>query len=116
MSNPQQNEIQNEIEKIKKEINLLQDKLKQSKKRQNLLEKRQSLFQNGLDRIAKIQNLSQNESDQITKMRRIKNYKNMSKEELLIALLRWEQSLAGLYNKAEETKKIPIMMTQIMKG
>ena len=130
MSNPQQNEIQNEIEKIKKEINLLQDKLKQSKKRQNLLEKRQSLFQNGLERIVKIQNLSQNELDQITKMqnqlrgelkqiakmRRIKNYKNMSKERLLIALLGSEQSLAGLYNKTEETKKITIMMTQIMKG
>ena len=49
-------------------------------------------------------------------MRRIKNYKNMSKERLLIALLGSEQSLAGLYNKAEETKKITIMMTQIMKG
>ena len=49
-------------------------------------------------------------------MRRIKNYKNMSKEGLLVALLRSEQSLAGLSNKAEETKKIPIIMTQIMKG
>ena len=33
MSNPQQNEIKNEIEQIKTEINLLQDKLKQSKKK-----------------------------------------------------------------------------------
>ena len=45
-------------------------------------------------------------------MRRIKNYKNMSKEELLIALLKSEQSLAELYKsksnnaEIEETKKI----------
>ena len=57
-------------------------------------------------------NLSQNELEQITKMRRIKNYKNMSKEELLIALLKSEQSLAELYKsksnnaEIEETKKI----------
>ena len=58
------------------------------------------LSQNGLDRIAKMQNLSQNEfkqitkmssllqneQEQITKMRRIKNCKNMSRKELLIAL------------------------------
>ena len=57
---------------------------------------------NGLERIAKMQNLSQNELDQITrmknlpeneleriaKMRRIKSYQNMSKEGLLIALLK----------------------------
>ena len=32
MTNPQQNEIQNEIEQFNKDINLLQDKLKKSKK------------------------------------------------------------------------------------
>ena len=41
MSNPQQNEqeqneIQNEIEQIKKETNLLWDKLKETKNRQNV--------------------------------------------------------------------------------
>ena len=41
MSNPQQNEqeqneIQNEIEQIKKERNLLWDKLKETKNRQNV--------------------------------------------------------------------------------
>ena len=40
---------QNEVEQIKREINLLQDKLKQSKKKQILL-------QNGQQRIAKRQN------------------------------------------------------------
>ena len=48
MSNPQQNEIQNEIEQIKREIDLLRDKLKQTKNRLNL-------FQNGLKQIEKIQ-------------------------------------------------------------
>ena len=84
------------------------------------------LSQNGLEKIAKIQNLSQNELKQIVKMqdlsqieleqiaktRRIKNYKSMSREDLLIALLRSEQSIAELRKRKdnnteiEETKKI----------
>ena len=43
-----------------------------------------------------MQNLLQNELQQIAKMRHIKNYKNMSKEKLLIALLKTEQSIAEL--------------------
>ena len=45
-------------------------------------------------------------------MRRIKNYKNMSREELLIALLKSKQSHSELYKsksnnaEIEETKKI----------
>ena len=46
----------------------------------------QNLSPNDLDQITKMPNLSQNELEQIAKMRRIKNYNNMSKEELLIAL------------------------------
>ena len=58
-----------------------------------------------------MQNLSQNELEQIAKIRRIKNYKNMSKEQLLISLLKSEQSIAELrrskFNNAEieEIKK-----------
>ena len=83
------------------------------------------LSQNGLKRIAKMQNLSQNELKQITKMsnllqnelekiakmRHIKNYKNMSREELLISLLKSKQSIAELRRskdnnaEIEETKK-----------
>ena len=58
--------------------------------------KMQNLSQNELMQITKMQNLSQNELEQIAKMRRIKNYKNMSKEELLISLLKSEQSIAEL--------------------
>ena len=56
-------------------------------------------------------NLSQNELEKIAKIRRIKNYKNMSREELLIAPLKSKQSHAELrkskINNAEieETKK-----------
>ena len=64
---------------------------------QNALErvaKMQNLSQNDLDQITKMLNLSQNKLKQIGKMRRIKNYNNMSKEELLIAFLKSNQSLA----------------------
>ena len=47
MPNPKQNNIQNEIEQIKKEIDLLQDRLKKNEKSQNQ-------FQNGLMRIKNI--------------------------------------------------------------
>ena len=79
-----------------------------------------NISQNGLERIAKIQNLSQNELkpttkmwnlsenelEQIAKMKHIKNYKNMSKEELLIAFLKSEQSLAELYKSISNNTKI----------
>ena len=47
----------------------------------------QNLTENKQDQIAKMHNQSQNELEQIAKRRRIKNYRRMSKEELIIALL-----------------------------
>ena len=92
--------FQNEIEKIKKEINLLQDKLEQSKKRQSLL-------QNGLKQIPKIQNQSRDELvEQIAEMRRIKNYAKMSKEGLIIACLKSKHSLAELFNNNFDNDRI----------
>ena len=73
--------------------------------------KMQNLSQNELEQITKMRNLSQNELEQIVKMRHIKNYKNMSKEGLLIALLKSKQSHAELYKsksnntEIEETRK-----------
>ena len=73
--------------------------------------KMQNLSQNELKQITKMQNLSQNELEQIAEMRRIKNYKNMSREELLISLLKSDQSIAELRRskdnnaEIEETKK-----------
>ena len=57
-------------------------------------------------------NLSKNELEKIAKMRRIKNYKNMSREELLIALLKLKHSTAELRRsknnnvEIKETKRI----------
>ena len=85
-----------------------------------------NLSQNGLKRIAKMQSFSQNELKQITKMssllqnefkkiakmRHNKNYKNMSREKLLISLLKTEKSIAELRRskdnntEVEETKTI----------
>ena len=61
--------------------NLSKNGLKQIARMQNL-----SL--NELEQIKKMQNLSKNKLRQIVKNRRIRNYKNMSKEDLLIALLK----------------------------
>ena len=66
--------------------------------------KMQNLTQNELDQITRMQNVSQDELEKIARMRRIKNYENISKEGLLIALLKSEQSRAELYNKVEEIK------------
>ena len=41
---------------------------------------------------------SRDELERIAKMRRIKNYKKMSKEELIISLLKSKQSIAKLFN------------------
>ena len=51
-----------------------------------------------------MQNQLQDELEKIAKLRRIGNYENMSKKELLIALLKSEQSLVEVYNKVEEKK------------
>ena len=100
------------IEKLLSTLDELESILKNIS--QNGLEriaKMQNLSQNQLMQITKMQNLSQNELEKIAKMRRIKNYKNMSKEELLISLLKSEQNIAELrkskVNNAEieETKK-----------
>ena len=59
-----------------------------------------------------MKSLPKNELEQIAEIRRIKNYKNMSREGLLIALLKSKQSHAELYKsksnntEIEETRKI----------
>ena len=82
---------------------------------QNGLEKiarMQNLSQNELKQIVKMQDLLQNELEQIAKTRRFKNYKDMSREDLLIAFLKSNQSHAELRKgkdnnaETEETKRI----------
>ena len=83
-----------------------------SQNRFEQIAKMQNFSQNELEQITKMQKLSQNGLEQIAKMRRIKNYKSMSKEELLIALLKSKQSHAELCKsksnnvEIEETKNI----------
>ena len=88
---------------------------------------RKNLSKNGLNKIVKIQNVSLNEFEQIKRMnnlslnelkeiakiRHIKNYKDMLKEDLLIALLKSNKSHTELLRsednndkEIEETKKI----------
>ena len=67
----------------------------------------QNLSQRELDQITKMWNLLQNELEQIAKMRRLKNYKNMSKEGLLIALLKVEQRKKSEKISRKTRKKIP---------
>ena len=52
----------------------------------------QNLSLNELEQIERMNKLSLNEPNQIVKTRRIKNYKDMSKEDLLIALLKSNKS------------------------
>ena len=76
---------------------------------QNGLEKiarMQNLSQNGLKQITKMQNLSQNKLEGIAKTTRIKNYKNMFREGLLIALLKSNQSHAELRRSKDNNAEI----------
>ena len=73
----------------------------------------QNLSLNELEQIERINNLSLNELKEIVKTRHIKNYKDMSKEDLLIALLKSNKNHAELRSRSEdndeeirETKKI----------
>ena len=107
------NIFQNKIDQIKNNINLLESILAQVKKRKRLFEKK-------LKKIAKMQNLSQNELNQIAEMcgqlrdeleriakiRRIKNFEKMSKEELIISLLKSKQNIAELFNNNLDDDKI----------
>ena len=77
-------------------------------------------MEKALKQIAKIQNLSQNELNQVTtmydqsrdeldrvaKIRRIKNRKRMSKEELIISLLKSKRNVAELFNNDSDYSKI----------
>ena len=102
------NKMQNEANKIKRKIDLLSHRFEQFKKIQSLLEI-------GPEQIAKTQNLSQNELNQImtmtnhkgiAKIRRIQNYEEISKEEIIISLLKSKSSLAEFFNNNLDNDKI----------
>ena len=83
-----------------------------SKNGLNKIVKMQNLSLNELEQIERMNNLLLNKLKQIAKIRHIKNYEDMSKEDLLIALLKSNKSHTELrksqYNNEErgETKKL----------
>ena len=96
--------LQNKIKQIEK--NLLQNILAQVKEGKRLFEKvlkkiagiLRNLSQNELNQIAEMRGQSRDELERIARIRRIKNYEEMSKEELIISLSKSKQSIAELFN------------------
>ena len=64
----------------------------------------QNLSQNELNQIAEMRDQSRDELERITKIRRIKNYEEMSKEDLIISYLKSKQSIAELFNNLADDK------------
>ena len=58
----------------------------------------QNLSQNEFNRVAEMRGQSRDELERIAIIRRIKNYEEMSKEELIISLLKSKQSIAEFFN------------------
>ena len=90
---------------MKNNTNLPQNILAEVKKRKRLFEKglkeiakMQNLSQNELNQIAEVRGQSRDELERIAKIRRIKNYEEMSKEELIISLSKPKQSIVELFN------------------
>ena len=66
----------------------------------------QNLSQNEFNQIAEMRDKSRDELERIAKIRRIKNYEEMSKEELIISLLKLKQSIAKLFSNNLDDDKI----------
>ena len=58
----------------------------------------QNLSQNEFNQIAEIRGQSRDKLERIAKIRRIKDYEEMTKENLMISLLKSKQSIAELFN------------------
>ena len=65
-----------------------------------------NLSQNEFNQIAEMHNHSRGKLQQIKKIKRIKNYEEMSKEELIISLLKSKQSIAELFNNNLDDDKV----------
>ena len=58
----------------------------------------QNLSQNEFNQIEKMRGLSRDELEQNAKIRRIKNYEDMKKEDLIISLLKSKEGIVELFN------------------
>ena len=93
-------------EKLFSTLNETKRNLNTSEKGSKRIKKVQNLLQNELNQIMKMHDQSRDELKQIAKIRRIKNYKKMSKEELIISLLKSKSSLSELFNNNLDNDKI----------
>ena len=66
----------------------------------------QNLSQNELNQIPEMRGQSRDKLERLAKIRRIKKYEEMSKEELIISLLKSKQSIAKLFNNNLDDDKI----------
>ena len=65
-----------------------------------------NLSQNELNQVSAMYDQSRDALERVAKMRRIKNRKRMSKEELIISLLKSKRDLAKLFNNNLDDSKI----------
>ena len=63
-----------------------------------------NLSQNELNQMAEMRDQSRDELERIAKIRRIKNYEEMSKEELILSVLKSKQSTAEFFNNLDNDK------------
>ena len=66
----------------------------------------QNLSQNEFNQIAEMRCLLRDELEQVTKIRRMKNYEDMKKEDLIISLLKSKENIAELFNDNRYDNKI----------
>ena len=74
--------------------------------RLNKITKMQNLSLNEFEKIEEMINFSENKLKEITKTRHIKNYKDMSKEDLLIAFLKSNQNRTELLKSEDDNAEI----------
>ena len=93
------------IKHFEKKDDLLKNALVNVQKRKKSFEKvfrkiakMQSLPQNEFNQIEKMLGLSRDELEQNAKIRRIKNYEDMKKEDLIISLLKSKEGIVELFN------------------
>ena len=58
----------------------------------------QNLSKNEFNQIEKVRGLSRDQLEQIAKIRRVKNYEDKKKEDLIISLLKSKESIAELFH------------------
>ena len=83
--------------------------------------KMQNLSQNEFNQIEKMRGLSRDELEQNAKIRRIKNYVDMKKEDLILCLLKSKESTAELFkdnrydNEISDIRKIINRLRDILR-